>query len=29
VAGRLMTRAIDAGTRDNVSVLIVDVGERQ
>jgi protein phosphatase len=29
VAGRLMTRAVDAGTRDNVSVLIVDVGERQ
>ncbi|BCS31122.1 hypothetical protein TBR22_A03220 [Luteitalea sp. TBR-22] len=29
VASRLVAQAIDAGTRDNVSVLIVDVGERQ
>lgn len=29
VAARLVAQAIDAGTRDNVSVLIVDVGERQ
>lgn len=29
VAGRLMAAAIDGGTRDNVSVLVVDVGERQ
>ncbi len=28
VAMRLMTWAIDAGTRDNVSVLVVDVGEK-
>ena len=28
VATRLMTQAIDAGTRDNVSVLVVDVGEK-
>ncbi len=28
VAERLVAQAIDAGTRDNVSVLIVDVGER-
>lgn len=28
VAARLMAQAIEAGTRDNVSVLIVDVGER-
>ena len=28
VAERLMARAIEAGTRDNVSVLVVDVGER-
>lgn len=28
VAERLMARAIDAGTRDNVSVLVVDVGEK-
>lgn len=28
VAARLLSQAIDAGTRDNVSVLIVDVGER-
>lgn len=29
VAARLMAQALEAGTRDNVSVLIVDVGERQ
>lgn len=28
VAERLMQQAIEAGTRDNVSVLVVDVGER-
>lgn len=28
VAERLMTQALEAGTRDNVSVLIVDVGEK-
>ena len=28
VAERLMAQAIEAGTRDNVSVLIVDVGEK-
>ena len=28
VATRLMTQAIDAGTRDNVSVLVLDVGEK-
>ncbi len=28
VAERLVAQAIDAGTRDNVSVLVVDVGER-
>ena len=28
VAERLMTQAIEAGTRDNVSVLVVDVGEK-
>lgn len=28
VAQRLMTQAIEAGTRDNVSVLVVDVGEK-
>jgi protein phosphatase len=28
VAARLMSQAIEAGTRDNVSVLVVDVGER-
>lgn len=28
VAERLMAQAIDAGTRDNVSVLVVDVGEK-
>ena len=28
VATRLMTQAIQAGTRDNVSVLVVDVGEK-
>jgi PPM family protein phosphatase len=28
VAERLMTQALQAGTRDNVSVLIVDVGEK-
>lgn len=28
VAHRLMTHALDGGTRDNVSVLVVDIGER-
>lgn len=28
IAARLITRALDAGTRDNVSVLVVDVGEK-
>jgi protein phosphatase len=28
VAERLVAQAIDAGTRDNVSVLVVDIGER-